>query len=419
MKILKISGVIVCVTLIILSLNTIKSLNTSEKVNVVKSEDILLTDEIENNIKYLKTEDIEIATDEWKSSSPVCLESQPGDSNSFGRAIAINEKYLAVGDPDANHVVVYIHNNNGEWIRSKIIEPPKDSPAYKIGSGFGFDLALDNNVLVISALAIKQMNKVSNTEDFQYKDGKTLTSITIYKAIIASNLKIEYIDLNSQGLTPSFFVTADKNKIAFITSKEKKFSKLRTQVNLMSDENVRYLLPSKNKLVYKFAGDIAIKNNLLLVGGSNSNHREGVWLFNLNKLNDLPLFLSISNAYVGGSVAISNQFAAVSSGSRASPALLNEKPKKTLIRNIRNGHTTIIDRDGHISLYRNILVRSTFYAANRDGYSVLEIFKINDKSVPRLINKRENVDFAQLQNGFLVTVKQTKHINKLCIEQLR
>lgn len=155
------------------------------------------------------------------------------------------------------------------------------------------------------------------------------------------------------------------------------------------------------------------------MGGSHSNHIEGVWLFNLDRLNDLPLFLSVSNAYIGGSLAISNQFAAVSSGSRASPDMLNEKSKKTLIRNIRNGYTTVIDRDGHLSLYGSILVRSTFYAANWDAYSLLEVFKISDKSVPRLINKRENVDFSQLQNGFLVTVSRTKTINKLCTEQLR
>ena len=40
-----------------------------------------------------------------------CLTSEPGDSVSFGFSVAINNKYLAVGDPTANHVAIYIRDN--------------------------------------------------------------------------------------------------------------------------------------------------------------------------------------------------------------------------------------------------------------------------------------------------------------------
>ena len=56
-----------------------------------------------------------------------CVNSLYDDSVAFGFSVALNERYLAVGDPRANHVVIYTRNNSGKWIRSKELSPPTDS----------------------------------------------------------------------------------------------------------------------------------------------------------------------------------------------------------------------------------------------------------------------------------------------------
>lgn len=75
------------------------------------------------------------------SFSAQCIKSLPSDSKAFGNALAVNEHYLAVGDPQANRVVIYTRNEHGKWLRTREILPPKDSIADKVGFGFGFDVA--------------------------------------------------------------------------------------------------------------------------------------------------------------------------------------------------------------------------------------------------------------------------------------
>lgn len=93
------------------------------------------------------------------SSPPVCLESLPSDSPSFGFSLATSGDYLAVGDPDANRVVIYTRNQLGRWIRTREIVPPSGSVADQVGSGFGYELAIDGTVLVIGAFVQVQTVK--------------------------------------------------------------------------------------------------------------------------------------------------------------------------------------------------------------------------------------------------------------------
>ena len=86
-----------------------------------------------------------------------CLESRADDSRSFGTSLAVDEDYLAVGDPEANRVVIYTRKTDGNWQRIREIYPPKPSLAKKRGYGFGSELALNNNVLVIRAYDYKNI----------------------------------------------------------------------------------------------------------------------------------------------------------------------------------------------------------------------------------------------------------------------
>jgi len=67
------------------------------------------------------------------------------NTDTFGAAIAINQKYLAVGDYEANRVIIYTRDNSGQWIRTNQILPPKNSLPDQIGSGFGEQVQLEGD----------------------------------------------------------------------------------------------------------------------------------------------------------------------------------------------------------------------------------------------------------------------------------
>ncbi len=76
---------------------------------------------------------------------------EPGDSKSFGDALAVDGDYLAVGDPEANRVVLYQRTDRGRWLRTQEIVPPKGSTADRAGVGFGHALDLNQTTLVIGS----------------------------------------------------------------------------------------------------------------------------------------------------------------------------------------------------------------------------------------------------------------------------
>lgn len=422
MRIFKILGIVLCVILLVLSLNIIKNLNTSERVNVVKSEGILQTGEVANNIKYLKTEDIEIDTDDWKSSSPVCLKSQPGNSKGFGLPVAINDKYLAVGDQEANRVVIYSYDKSGNWLRTKEIVSPKDSVSEKYGFGFSYKLALDKDILVILAYTQKNTNEVTNQEDFQDVTMLHSNYRAVYKTNLDKEIKVIRIDLPEKEVIPGHSIAADDGKIAFVTSRKSQ-PRWINKAHLLANKKVKVVVSPDNKNEV-FARDIALKNNLLLIGFSGDyaggiwQYVGGAWLLDLNMPNSKPQKLSVPHTLLGQTVAISNQFAVVGTLSQSEYTLSGYKSAKTLIRAIKNGSTIIIDGHGKLSLDKNILARIRFPPPGSYEESILELFRLDQKSLPHLIQKRTNINNAIMQNGFLVTVKNTADHIQICTEKV-
>ncbi|GAB4543761.1 MAG: hypothetical protein Tsb0014_37630 [Pleurocapsa sp.] len=90
MKLLKIFGLFLCVALLILAFRIVITSNTLETKNSLQTE------ESQNNIKILKTEDIQIASGDRFTSPPVCFQGLPSDSNLFRFTTAINDKYIAI-----------------------------------------------------------------------------------------------------------------------------------------------------------------------------------------------------------------------------------------------------------------------------------------------------------------------------------
>ena len=89
MKISKILGLFLLLGLFFFILNTLRI------PNILEIKDNSKIENITDNVRYLNMKDIEITTDEWQVFSPVCFQSLPSDSNSFGKALAMNETRLA------------------------------------------------------------------------------------------------------------------------------------------------------------------------------------------------------------------------------------------------------------------------------------------------------------------------------------
>lgn len=345
------------------------------------------------------------------TSVQTCFLSEPGDSKSFGYALAISDRYLAVGDPEANRVVIYTHNNNHRWLRTREIVPPKGSAVDNVGSGFGYDVSLDKSTLVIGAYTEK--HKPNNQEIFQYTNQLGVSfSGGVYKVLLDKKAEVKRIDVLSGGEISGFSVSADAGKIAFSIKREEQPGRWIGKVNLLTEGDVKQILSPTNSAEQNFGVDIDLKNNLLLVG-SPFDDTGAAWLFDLETPENKPQRLAIPNAHIGSTLAISDQFAVVG----AIGGLTYATPAKTLIKGIKDGSTTVIDGVGELSLDQNILARMHPRSPDGEQQALLELFNLGDNATPRLMKERRDVDRALLENSLLTTVQKTSSGVKLCIEQ--
>ncbi|MGL5806743.1 MAG: hypothetical protein ACRC11_15120, partial [Xenococcaceae cyanobacterium] len=299
-----------------------------------------------------------------------CLTPEPNDSSSFGLSVTINEKYVAVGDPMANYVIIYTRDNTGQWVRTKEISPPKDSTPYKVGSGFGRDLQLDGDVLVIGAYTQQDTKDVTNPEDFQERTILVSTFVGRYLTRLDTEIEVKAIDLPIEK-RPGF-----------------------VRFNLLSEGKIKQItLPDNGEP--RFGASVALHKNLLIVGSPPVDSEGRAWLYDLSKTSP-PLKLTAPNVFMGGSVAISEQFAAagyyVGGGLILNDRILmqNGRPilTKTLIRNLKNGSTTVIDGVGELSLSGNILATKLRGSYDPKQAGLLEVFRLDNKAVPHLLIRR-------------------------------
>ena len=367
-----------------------------------------------------------------------CVDSLPGDSFSFGYGLATHVKHLVVGDLGANQVVIYTRDRDGKWLRTREILPPKDSTAYKVGSGFGHTVALDGDILIIGTFTVidPENNEVVNPKDFQENNVIFSTSTALYQTRLDKETEVKRIDLPNvptKGAIPNGAVVAENGKIGFIFS-QKRSRKRINRVYMLSDGkaqelpggNLAYKFPSKVKSISIYGSDIALKSNLLLVSIDRDKERGGIWLFDLNSPQSKPQKLTIplvAPAIV--SVAISKKFIAISNSSTSSSPYLPNLFDTTLIKNIVTGSTKIIGGAGGISLDSNILARTRSipdgqeYPSVNEIPRVLEVFRLEDDATPHLIQKHGDIESASVQNGLLITDRETASGRRICTEEVR
>lgn len=310
-----------------------------------------------------------------------CITSEPEKNDDmFGSSIAINNKYLAIGNYMTNRVVIYTRNHSDQWIKTSQVSPPKDSIPDQVGYGFSDQLQLDGNFLII------------NSSDERYLIN--LDTETEVKPIISELEK-------SAGLVT--FNLFYQGKIRRVT---------------LSDRGEE-----------GFAASFAYHKNLLLVGSPSYTEERGAWLYDLDDLDREPEKLAIPNVYMGKTVALNEEFAVVGDPNRLTgayhplPKNTPNRPKSTLIRMIDSGLTTTEPKIGKLSLSSNILAfmnPSSNALVDVGGGGILQVHRLNRYPGSSLILRRGCVAKAFVQNGFLVTVLDNYELgsNEIHIQEL-
>ena len=171
----------------------------------------------------------------------VCFLPEPGDTNSFASSVAVNDKYLVVGDSGANRVVVFQKNTQGQWYRDREIYPPENSIPYERSNGFGINLMLGENALIVNNWSTMGVtNNTNHSIPCSIFRGQYLIQLDREQSVIPIELSIS----EKEGFI-EFYV-------------------------LLEDQLWLITLPNNNKDLFsyhiKHFSNFAVSNNLLLVG---------------------------------------------------------------------------------------------------------------------------------------------------------
>jgi len=329
-----------------------------------------------------------------------CIEADADATGTFGRSIAINDRYLAISDGMRNKVNLYTPDDSGQWQKTREILPPADlalGPWYS--APFGRDLELDGDILTISA-------KTMNPE--WYKKGRSQSQ----EEGIAESLYWRYLT-NLKTETPL-------EPIDLLVESEPESNRVR--FNLLRQGKIeQFILPNMGKIVFGSYGIykmVALDENLLLVGYFSEDDTGGAYLFDLARPEAEPIELSIEDTALGSTIAISQQFAVVGFDAGINWWFAEGPPARsfmTLIRNLENGATNVIKSFGKVSLSGNIL--AVLHPSLDNRYlSFIEVFSLDENAQAHLITKR-TVSKGEVQNGFLFT-KKYDDSHRICIEPL-
>ena len=372
------------------------------------------------------------------------LESQvvnlPADENGSFETFVINENYLVVGYPKSNLVAVYRPDNKGIWQKAKEIHPPENSLAEKVKVGFGRSLKLEEDLLVIGAITNYSEREISNQEylidlgtfeSFDFLTGSPSTSL--YKTRLDREVEVERIDVATEDTVWGGSVALDRGRIAFDTlrlGKSKKWKNSREVNLLLPDGNLKtFFAPKIPNEDPTFGISLELKNNFLLVGtltwsgkGYDGRGSEdgGAWLYDLEKPRSKPKLLTETNAYEGGTVALSEDWAVTSDSNYTISS-------KTIIRRINNRATATIEGFGFLTIEKNILIRKRNPPPIDDVPELFEVFILDKKAQPHLLQEEDNIVAAAFENGILATVSNNSSLEedkfwdeyrKICLKQL-
>ena len=325
-----------------------------------------------------------------------CIEPGADATRTFGQNIAINDKYLAISDSLRSKVIVYTPDDSGGWQKTREILPPADLDLSHPNSLFANEnIELDEDVLTISA---------------RTRNPKWLKASQSQRDEIPRNIYWRYLT-NLKAETPL-------KQIDLLVEPEPESNRVR--FNLLRKGKIeQFILPNMGRRVLGSnpKSTIALNENLLLVSYFSEDRTSGAYLFDLARLKAEPLKLSIENTALGGTIAVSQQFAAVGFDGINWQWAYGPHARSfiTLIRNLENGATSTIESFGTVSLSGNIL--AIMHPYDYEAPTVfLELYRLDENAQAHLINKQK-VYRGEVQNGFLFTQKYDDSM-RVCIEPL-
>lgn len=361
----------------------------------------------------------------------VDLQPEEGDSNCFGLSLAANEKYLAVGDTKANRVIVYRHSSQQKWVRFRAVLLPTNPIIVSSKSSYTtYKLALAGDTLVIGAVTSEIRLNEQNRQFYPYRppteEGEMAYSnhqtfrITVreglleeaytgavYQILLTSNTSLERVDHPKIGELTGFSIAANGDKIAFAVA---------TYGSSGHSSGHTILITNGCRRIFPASGEIALNDNLLIVG-SIMNYQQGkVSIFDLAdsvaspKSIKIPMFIA-NIGLVKNFIIVAEQLSMAGSQSIKSHLSV---VSKTLILNISDLSTTYMEGIGRIFTYGNRLVRS--YPSTRDGEVAgkLELFDFSSTLPPRLIcTSTADVLCSVLTRDFLFTTLYLE--SRVCI----
>lgn len=247
-KIIKYLIIFLCIGSLFLSLNIFVQSPTQATSNEIGIQDNWRNEKKEQIVKIIEQIDrrsehtqsvyggviSNSKTKENKTLSSISyLETKPDDSKSFGYAMAVNNNFLAVGDPEANRVVIYSREASDSWRRLYEIYPPDNSLAKKIKYGFSYDLALHNNLLVIYFYDYKDRRNYLPGNKKTLDQSIYLTNLNLNSSLFIKEIYNSKMDLYFNGL---HFVD---NQIALVARTKGFFGRYSTQIFVIDPQTAK------------------------------------------------------------------------------------------------------------------------------------------------------------------------------------
>lgn len=257
----------------------------------------------------------------YSATSVTCLESKPEDSFGFGAALAINDEYIAVGDPEANRVAIYSYDKlKSRWSRTREIYPSKNSIIDRVGYGFGNSLVFNQNQLIIGAYSKPKTSTFDDDEESKkYKLSQQYHG-AVYSLLLDKkdqNFPQE-IALPDPFKLTGYSLTIFDNKIALGATNGKKPGENLGKILIVNPTTLQVESiiepPSLERKFADFGFVIDGNDDFLLVGSRGLTKKGGALLIDKARKiqeisSDVDLATPLSKA--GSSVALTDNFMAI------------------------------------------------------------------------------------------------------------
>lgn len=130
-------------------------------------------------------------------------------------SVAMRGSHIVVGQPDSNLVSVYRRDANGNWSRIARFGPPRDSDIDRVGAGFGREVALsDNKILIAASYSTAKPGPLDGIDWYRGPYNDYLTG-GIFSTPLDAPGVVETISVSGTDKLVGYSLAANSNSFAF------------------------------------------------------------------------------------------------------------------------------------------------------------------------------------------------------------